>query len=173
MSSSRNTTMSRRQWPSSHSVYYLNPFLSDTLSICLDWSSTCWRLCYNLLSAPGYLDDANLLRLSLVVLACHHVDMWHEAWVPPSTWIWLALFSFSSFFCLLWTRQEAAMATALVTLFVLEAVLPLVFVSFTTLLVWKQVTWMTGLTIMAIFWILLAALAHWIRQTVYQSLGHG
>jgi hypothetical protein len=65
------------------------------------------------------------------------------------------------------------MATALVTLFILEAILPLVFVAFTTALVWKQVTWVTGLFVMAVLWIILAGFAHWIRRTVYQSMGHG
>lgn len=162
-----------RQRSSSHCVYYLDPHLSDFLSICCEYAATCWRVLCSVLAAPGCLDETNLLRCSLLVLTCHHVDSRNEAYVPPSTWVWLALASFSSFFCLLLTRQEAAVATALVTLFILEAVLPLLFVMFTAFLIWKQVSWTTGIVIMAILWTILVALANWIRRTVYQSMGHG
>lgn len=168
-----STPTMNRQRPSSHCVYYINPHISDIVCICCDWMSTCWRLAVNILSAPGYLDEANLTRASLVILACHHVDIVSDAWVPPSTWKWLSLVSLSSFFCLLVTRQEAAMAMALVALFLLEAILPLFFVGFTTLLVWKQVSWQSGVIVMAVVSTIMVGLAQWIRQTVYQSMGHG
>lgn len=171
--SPRTMTTTRRQRPPSHCVFYLHPHVIDALDVCCEYTFTCWRIIRSILAAPGCLDEANLLRCSLVILLCHHVDSRNEAYVPPSIWIWLALASFSSFFCILLTQQDAAMATALVTLFILEAVLPVLFVLFTTFLIWKQVSWTTGLFIMAILWTILVSLANWIRRTVYQSMGHG
>ena len=172
-SADRTRPIMSRQRPSSRCVYYLDPHLIDFVSVCCEYTSTCWRMIWNVIAAPTVLDEANLLRCSLIVLACHHVDSRNEAYVPPSTWVWLALASFSSFFCLLLTRQEAAIATALVTLFLLEAVLPIMFVMFTTVLICKQVSLTSGICIMASLWTILVALANWIRRTVYQSMGHG
>lgn len=172
-SSDRTRPVMSRQRPSSRHIYYLDPHLIDFFSICCEYTSTCWRMIWSVVAAPTLLNEANRLRCSLIVLACHHVDSRNDAYVPPSAWVWLALASFSSFFCLLLTRQEAAIATALVTLFLLEAVLPIIFVMFTSVLIWKQASWTFGICIMASLWTILVALANWIRRTVYQSIGHG
>lgn len=152
---------------------YLNPYICDLLTICYDWTASCCSLCCNVLSAPCKLDEANLLRFSLLVLLCHHVDSWNEARVPPSTWIWLTLLCFSSFFCLLLTRQEAAMATALITLFVLEAIMPVVLLGLSAFVLCKQISLLEGMLVMVIVGISIGITAQWIRQTVYQRMGHG
>jgi len=101
------TSAIRRQRPSSHEVYYLNPHISDLLSLCCAWTSFFWRLCCNFLSAPGRLDEANLLRCSLIVLACHHVDLQNESWVPPSTSYYLDMVNCLFLFLLLLSLADS------------------------------------------------------------------
>jgi hypothetical protein len=156
-----------RQRAPSHRVY-LHPFLANVIGVCFECIIPGWWVWCSLLR----LSEPAQRRISIVMLACHFVDIDGRNLTDSiSTWpAWLAIFSFSSF---LSTRQEAAWVTALIMLFILEAVVPLLLVTCTSVLIWKQVTWTTGLTVMGALWIGLASLARWLRCSLYQSMGHG
>ena len=155
-----------RQRTTSHRVY-LHPFLANVIYVCLECISPCWWIFCHLLC----LSEPAQRRISVAVLACHFVNIDGSILTDSmSTWpAWLALFSFSSFISM---RQEAAWATALIMLFILEAAVPLLLITCTSVLIWKQVTWTTGLMVMGALWIGLASLARWLRCSLYQSMGH-
>jgi hypothetical protein len=149
---------------------YLPPFLENVVRFCWGYIVPCWRAWWNL-PCP---DELTQRRISIMMLlACHFVEIEGKirAAESISTWpAWVALFSFSS---VLSRREGAAWATALIMLFALEAIVPVLLVTCTTALVWKQVSWTTGLSIMCALWIGLFTLVRWLRCTLYQNMGHG
>lgn len=88
----------------------------------------------------------------------------------------LAMVSISFVFTLqiAWGHQEeAVIATALILLIFLEALLPLFILGCTSLFLFQQVSWETGLALLVIVWVGSTFTAHCIRRMLYQSLGHG
>ena len=150
---------------------YLSPFLSDVLCMWWEWTTTCLHVWHNLLSGPAHLSDSGVLRLSIIALLCHHTTVMNGGnSIATTTWmIWLSLFLLVSSMTM---REDVALASALVMLFLLEALQPVMLITCTSLLVWKQATWTTGLVVTSVLWAILAGAAHWIRCTLYHSTSH-
>ena len=70
-------------------------------------------------------------------------------------------------------QEEAVIATALILLIFLEALLPLFILGCTSMFLFQQVSWETGLALLVIVWLGSTFCAHCIRRMLYQSLGHG
>eukprot|EP00543_Licmophora_paradoxa_P018420 CAMPEP_0202469664 /NCGR_PEP_ID=MMETSP1360-20130828/79178_1 /ASSEMBLY_ACC=CAM_ASM_000848 /TAXON_ID=515479 /ORGANISM="Licmophora paradoxa, Strain CCMP2313" /LENGTH=106 /DNA_ID=CAMNT_0049095077 /DNA_START=278 /DNA_END=598 /DNA_ORIENTATION=- len=69
--------------------------------------------------------------------------------------------------------QEAVVITALVALFCLEALLPLLIFIGTYLLLTGQLEIYSGVALLALVWFLITAATHWISCTIFQQMGHG
>lgn len=168
---------------------YLSPAFSNILIQLYDIASALWEVCWSILNIHPFSETA-LLRSSIVLIGCQHLQTLIEANADtvelqltqlPSALIWgvpLILSSLIAFFVTLphWWRpshDDAFIITALISLFCLEAVLPFIVLTCTSLLLLRQVNWVTGLTVLAVVWIMISFTAHWIRCTVYQSMGHG
>lgn len=70
-------------------------------------------------------------------------------------------------------QEEAVIATALIMLIFLEALLPLFILGCTSMFLFQQVSWETGLILLVVVWLGSTFCAHCIRRMLYQSLGHG
>ena len=70
-------------------------------------------------------------------------------------------------------QEEAVIATALISLIFLEALLPLFILGCTSMFFFQQVSWETGLAMLVAVWLGSTFCAHVIRRMLYQSLGHG
>lgn len=70
-------------------------------------------------------------------------------------------------------QEEAVIATALILLIFLEALLPLFILGCTSMFLFQQVSWETGLALLLVVWLGSTFCAHCIRRMLYQSLGHG
>ena len=68
-------------------------------------------------------------------------------------------------------EETMVMVTALLALFVLEGLLPvLIFVS-SVLLLLQQVPWLTGIVVLLSLWVILTFLTNFVRCAVYNQLG--
>lgn len=108
----------------------------------------------------------------------------NEPWIlyaMPQYFLWgipavVALFSVSFVitFQLTWNHQEeAVIATALMSLIFLEALLPLFILGCASMFLFQQVSWESGLALLVLVWLGSTFSAHCIRRMLYQSLGHG
>ena len=70
-------------------------------------------------------------------------------------------------------QEEAVIATALILLIFLEALLPIFILGCTSMFLFQQVSWETGLALLLVVWLGSTFCAHCIRRMLYQSLGHG
>jgi hypothetical protein len=70
-------------------------------------------------------------------------------------------------------QEEAVIATALILLIFLEALLPLFILGCASMFLFQQVSWETGLVLLILVWLGSTFCAHCIRRMLYQSLGHG
>jgi hypothetical protein len=94
-------------------------------------------------------------------------------WVIPGVVAILSV-SFVLTLQLSWGHQEeAVIATALILLIFLEALLPLFILGCTSMFLFQQVSWETSLVLLFIVWLGSTFCAHCIRRMLYQSLGHG
>jgi len=70
-------------------------------------------------------------------------------------------------------QEEAVIATALILLVFLEALLPLFILGCASMFLFQQVSWETGLLLLVVVWVGSTFCAHCVRRMLYQSLGHG
>ena len=70
-------------------------------------------------------------------------------------------------------QEEAVIATALILLIFLEALLPIFILGCTSMFLFQQVSWETGLALLLVVWLGSTFCAHCIRRMLYQNLGHG
>jgi len=110
----------------------------------------------------NHVDNINSLIPSWWVLAC-----------PVMTVLLICIAVSSPYWCHLFPsiREETFMLIIpLVTLFLLEAFLPvLIFIS-STLLLLRQVDWFTGMALLLTVWALLSIITHFVRCSVYQHM---
>jgi len=167
-----------------------------------DWTLGCLELWWHILTA-SHMSDISLFRLSNIMLGWHYIGvMLSTLWareveilsrtpsypafllvtVPDAWWLW-ALPLITGCIALLvavpymiripGAFHQGAVITALISLFVLEAMLPVGLLVCTTLCLLQKVTWLSGLLILGMVWISVTLCAHWVRCLVYQSIGRG
>jgi hypothetical protein len=104
----------------------------------------------------------------------------NEVWMMfPVMWLWCAplLLSFSIAILIsspYWWRphqeETILMVSALVTLFFIEALLPIMILLSSTFLLLRDVDWVTGVLIMFVIWTLMMFMAHIVRCAIYQTM---
>ncbi|CAB9520155.1 expressed unknown protein [Seminavis robusta] len=175
--------------------------LVDCVTFCFDWTYAAVEIWAEVLSAPPFplstLHKVSIVLLgverirdnldhsALVVLLMNHhpssssVETWSSSIPQYIVWgipgiVALLSVSFVLTLQLSWGHQEeAVIATALILLIFLEALLPLFILGCTSMFLFQQVSWETGLVLLVMVWLGSTFCAHCIRRMLYQSLGHG
>lgn len=175
--------------------------LCDCVSFFWNWTFAAVEVWVDVLSAPPFPLET-LQRVSIVLLGVEKVRRnldqstlivfvnpdgtpvdaaaWSLGSIPHYL-IWgipglIAVLSISFILTLQlsWGHQEeAVIATALIMLIFLEALLPLFILGCTSMFLFQQVSWETGLILLVVVWLGSTFCAHCIRRMLYQSLGHG
>ena len=105
----------------------------------------------------------------LTIVNVPHYMIWG---IPVSIAALSASFVFALQF--IWGQQEeAVIATALILLIFLEAMLPVCIVGLSSLFIFQQVSLEMGLGVLVAVWLGSTLCAGCIRRMLYQSLGHG
>jgi hypothetical protein len=162
---------------------HINDFLINLVHFVCEWTRACCRLWWRLLTTPTFQDN-ELLRISIALLTLYtihpymtDVDVDSNSTLLPRSIYWaipMATTVLLLLACFLWAFQQrdALMVTGLLTLFLLEAMLPIVMLTSISLLVMQQVSVVSASLALVINWCSVNCMAHFIRCFLYQNAGH-
>jgi len=161
----------------------MNPFLISLLLHVFEFMRVCWEICWRLLTSPT-LSEAALVRLSIACLGLHILHPYIEAQpeVKLPWWFFggIATATLTLTTLLLsmpyWIRLdqgEAIIVTALVCLFLLESLQPIMILSCVSLIIMRQVSLIAGIFVLGVLWGCITFTTYFIRCYAYQHMGHG